>query len=160
MPSARLSRAAQTEPCPSAADALSEAQISERQREANRLHKSLEDTGIKLDCVATDILGKSGRPMLEALVAGTTDPEVLADLAKGRMRTKIPALREALEGGFEPLLALLIGATLAHLDSTSSLIGSLLTSFGWPGHENGVVRPAGRRATRSSRRVHLARRPA
>src|SRR5512135_3150848 len=62
------------------------AQIKERQREANRLHKALEDTGIKLDCVATDILGKSGRAMLDALVAGTTDPEVLADLAKGKLR--------------------------------------------------------------------------
>ena len=49
-------------------------QINDRQREANRLHKILEDTGIKLGCVATDILGKSGRDMLDALVAGTTDP--------------------------------------------------------------------------------------
>ena len=49
-------------------------QIAERQREANRLHKALEDTGIKLDCVAIDILGASGRAMLDALVAGTTDP--------------------------------------------------------------------------------------
>ena len=53
------------------------AQIGERQREANRLHKILEDTGIKLDCVATDILGVSGRAMLDSLVAGTTDPHVL-----------------------------------------------------------------------------------
>src|SRR5207248_1725543 len=50
------------------------AQIGERQREANRLHKILEDTGIKLDCVASDILGASGRAMLDALVGGTTDP--------------------------------------------------------------------------------------
>ena len=64
------------------------AQIKERQREANRLHKALEDTGIKLDCVATDILGKSGRAMLDALCEGTTDPEVLAELAKGRLRAK------------------------------------------------------------------------
>src|SRR5204862_1330954 len=91
-------------------------QIAERQREANRLHKALEDTGIKLDCVATDILGASGRAMLDALVAGTTDPNVLADLAKGRLRAKIPALREALEGRFEPLHALLIDAILAHID--------------------------------------------
>ena len=49
-------------------------QIDERKREAQRLHKALEETGIKLDCVATDILGKSGRAMLDALVAGTTDP--------------------------------------------------------------------------------------
>jgi transposase len=91
-------------------------QIAERQREANRLHKALEDTGIKLDCVATDILGKSGRAMLDALVAGTTDPDVLADLAKGKLRVKIPALKQALEGRFEAHHALVIGAILAHLD--------------------------------------------
>jgi transposase len=91
-------------------------QIAERQREANRLHKALEDTGIKLDCVASDILGKSGRAMLDALVAGTTDPVVLADLAQGKLRAKIPALREALEGRFEAHHALVIGAILAHLD--------------------------------------------
>lgn len=92
------------------------AQIAERQREANRLHKALEDTGIKLDCVATDILGVSGRAMLDALVAGTTDPQILAELARGRLRTKIPALAEALEGRFDHLHALLVGAILAHLD--------------------------------------------
>lgn len=92
------------------------AQISERQREANRLHKAIEDTGIKLDCVITDILGVSGRAMLDALVAGTTDPELLAELAQGRMRAKIPALREALEGRFCAHHSLLIGAILAHLD--------------------------------------------
>jgi transposase len=73
-------------------------QIAERKREANRLHKALEDTNIKLDCVASDILGVSGRLMLDALVAGTTDPDVLADLAKGRLRQKLPALKDALEG--------------------------------------------------------------
>ena len=92
------------------------AQVKERQREANRLHKALEDTGIKLDCVATDILGVSGRAMLDGLCSGTTDPEVLADLAKGKLRKKIPALREALEGRFDAQHALLIGAILAHLD--------------------------------------------
>ena len=91
-------------------------QIAERQREANRLHKALEDTNIKLDCVASDILGVSGRAMLDALVAGTTDAEVLADLAKGRLRQKLPQLREALEGRFDTIHALLIGAILAHLD--------------------------------------------
>ncbi len=64
-------------------------QIEERQREANRLHKALEDTGIKLDCVATDILGNSGRAMLDALVAGTTDPE------RARRAGQGPAAREA-----------------------------------------------------------------
>jgi len=100
-------------------------QIAERQREANRLHKALEDTGIKLDCVATDILGKSGRAMLDALVAGTTDPEVLADLAMGKLRSKIPALREALRGRFEAHHALIIGAILAHLDFLDEHIGQL-----------------------------------
>jgi len=59
------------------------AQIQDRQRETARLHKILEDTGIKLDCVASDILGASGRAMLDALVQGTTDPEVLADRPRG-----------------------------------------------------------------------------
>ncbi len=88
-------------------------QIQERQREANRLHKALEDTGIKLDCVATDILGKSGRDMLDALCQGTTDPVVLADLARRQMRKKIPALREALEGRFDAHHALWIRGDLA-----------------------------------------------
>ena len=101
------------------------AQVKERQREANRLHKALEDTGIKLDCVVTDILGKSGRAMLDALCEGTTDPEMLAELAKGRLRAKIPALREALEGRFDADHALLIGAILAHLDFLDEQIDRL-----------------------------------
>lgn len=100
-------------------------QIAERQREANRLHKALEDTGIKLDCVASDILGKSGRSMLDALVKGTTDPEILAELAQGRLRVKIPALREALQGRFEAHHALVIGAILAHLDFLDQQISQL-----------------------------------
>jgi len=100
-------------------------QIAERQREANRLHKALEDTGIKLDCVASDILGKSGRAMLDALIAGTTDPEILADLALGKLRKKLPALREALEGRFESHHALVIGAILAHLDFLDEQIDRL-----------------------------------
>jgi transposase len=91
-------------------------QIVERRREAQRLHKALEDTGIKLSCVASDILGTSGRAMLDALIAGTSDPELLAELALGKMRRKIPALREALQGRFEPVHALLVGSILSHLD--------------------------------------------
>ncbi len=90
--------------------------IEDRQREANRLHKILEDTGIKLDCVASDILGVSGREMLDALVAGTTDPKILAEFAKGRLRSKIPDLREALHGRFDSQHALIVGSILAHLD--------------------------------------------
>ncbi|WP_249011271.1 hypothetical protein [Conexibacter sp. DBS9H8] len=85
----------------------------------------MEDTNIKLDCVASDLLGKSGRAMLDALVSGTTDPTILAELAKGRMRAKLPELREALEGRFEPLHGLLIGSILAHLDFLDAQILAL-----------------------------------
>ncbi len=105
-------------------------QIAERQREANRLHKTLEDTGIKLDCVATDILGVSGRAMLEALCRGTTDPSVLADLARGRLRAKLPQLREALEGRFDAHHALVVGAILAHLDFLDEQIERLSDAIG------------------------------
>jgi transposase len=63
--------------------------------------------------------------MLDALVSGTTDPEVLADLAKGRLREKIPALRQALAGHFEAHHALVIGAILAHLDFLDEQIARL-----------------------------------
>jgi transposase len=80
------------------------------------LHKVLQDTGLKLDNVATDVLGKSGRAILTALIEGTHDPNVLADLARGRLRKKIPALREALVGWFSPTHRVLITEILAHLD--------------------------------------------
>jgi transposase len=100
-------------------------QIQERQREVNRLHKALEDAGIKLDCVAADILGKSGRDMLDALVAGTTDPQVLAELARRQMRKKIPALREALAGHVDAHHRLWIGAILRHIDFLDEQIDRL-----------------------------------
>jgi transposase len=99
--------------------------IRDRQREANRLHKILEDTGIKLDCVASDLLGRSGRAMLDALVSGTTDPNVLADLARGVLRKKLPALREALEGRFDTEHALVVGQILAHIDFLDASIARL-----------------------------------
>ncbi len=68
--------------------------------------------------------------MLDALVAGTTDPEVLADLARGRLRAKLPALREALEGRFDRLHAVWIGAILAHLDFLDEQIQSLTATIG------------------------------
>lgn len=101
------------------------AQISDRQREAARLHKILEDTGIKLDCVASDILGASGRAMLDALVQGTTDPEILAELAKGKLRKKIPALREALVGRFDTEHALIVSQILAHVDFLDEAVDRL-----------------------------------
>jgi transposase len=91
-------------------------QIEERTREAQRLDKSLQDAGLKLSSVASDILGRSGRDMLDALVSGTRDAEVLAELARGRLRSKIPALTRALTGRFGPTHALVVGEILAHLD--------------------------------------------
>jgi transposase len=99
--------------------------ISERQRQANRLHKVLEDAGVKLACVATDVLGVSGRAMLDALIAGTRDPEVLADLARGKLRNKIPELQRALTGRFSGHHALMVGHILVHLDFLEEQIASL-----------------------------------
>jgi transposase len=92
------------------------AQINDRNREAARLHKILEDAGIKLGCVASDILGKSGRSMLDALCQGTSDPAVLADLARGQLRKKIPALERALVGRFDAEHSLVVSQILAHID--------------------------------------------
>jgi transposase len=76
----------------------------------------LEDAGVKLAVVASDVLGVSGRAMLAGLLVGTTDPAVLADLARGRLRTKLPALRQALAGRFTAHHRFLVGRILAHLD--------------------------------------------
>jgi transposase len=100
-------------------------QIRDRQREMNRLHKVMQDTGIKLDTVATDMMGKSGRAMLDALVSGTTDPVVLADLARGLLRKKLPALQAALEGRFDAEHALVVGRILAHIDYLDEAIDEL-----------------------------------
>jgi len=91
-------------------------QLEERTRAAQRLDKNLQDAGLKLSSVASDILGKSGRDMLDALVTGTRDPEILAELARGRLRSKIPMLSRALEGRFGPTLVVVVGEILAHLD--------------------------------------------
>jgi len=99
--------------------------IQERAREANRVHKLLEDAGIKLATVARDVLGMSGRAMLEALVHGTTDPTVLAELARGRMRAKLPALRQALAGQFRPHHAFLATQILGHLDHLEATVATL-----------------------------------
>jgi len=80
-------------------------QTRDRSREVNRLHKVLEDAGVKVTSVLTNVMGVSGRAMVEALVGGTTDPIVLADLARGRLRQKLPALQRALVGHFRPVHA-------------------------------------------------------
>lgn len=99
--------------------------VQDRTREANRLHKVLTDAGIQLASVATNVLGASGRAMLAALVEGTTDPVVLADLAQGKLRRKLPALREALVGRFRKHHALLVSQLLAHLDYLDEALDDL-----------------------------------
>jgi transposase len=93
--------------------------------ECQRIHKTLEDAGIKLDSVAADVLGVSGRAMLKALVAGERDPVVLAELAKGVLRKKLPQLRQALRGRFSDHHALLVGLSLAHLKHLEAAIAQL-----------------------------------
>ena len=80
---------------------------------------------VKRSSVATRVLGASGRAMLDALVSGTTDPEVLAELARGRLRSKLPALRDALEGSFSSHHALMVGKIVAHIDYLDESIGDL-----------------------------------
>jgi transposase len=88
---------------------------SEHTRIANRIHKTLEDANIKLGAVASDILGKSGREMLQALVDGEIDPIKLAELAKRRLRGKIPQLKEALHGHFTEHHRFMLEKLLEHL---------------------------------------------
>ena len=99
--------------------------IQDRTREVNRLHKVLEDAGRKLASVATDGLGASGRARRTALVAGTTDPALLADLARGRLRAKLPALRQALTGRVLGHHAFLLSQLLAHLDYLDETLATL-----------------------------------
>lgn len=97
----------------------------ERGRESQRLHKILEDAGVKLSSVASSVLTKSGREMIDALIAGQRDPEVLADMAKGRMRSKIPQLQDAMAGRFNEHHALLCSAMLARIDQADATIDKL-----------------------------------
>jgi transposase len=101
------------------------AQIDERGREVQRLDKILQDAGIKLSSVASNILGVSGQAMLLAMVHGHRDPEALAELSKGVLRKKIPALRQALRGRFSGHHALLVGEILAKLDYLDEAIERL-----------------------------------
>jgi transposase len=91
-------------------------QVGDRAREVNRLCKVLEDGGLKLTSVVTDVMGASGRAMLQALVDGTTDPTVLANLARGKLRKKLPLLQRALQGRFRPHHAFLIEQIFAKID--------------------------------------------
>lgn len=100
-------------------------QIEDRTQEVNRLYRVLEEAGLKLASVMTDVMGRSGRAMLDALLTGTTDPLVLAELARGRLRAKIPALRAALRGPFRAHHAFLIGQILSKIDFLEEAITQL-----------------------------------
>lgn len=89
--------------------------VQERAAEINRLQKVLESANLKL-AVATDILGKSGRAMLEALVQGQEDPETLSTLARGRLRSKVPQVQHALHGRMKAHHRFLISQILSHID--------------------------------------------
>jgi transposase len=99
--------------------------VQERTRELQRLEKFLEDAGIKLTSVATHTLGVSGRAMIEALIAGERDPQVLAELARARMRAKIPALRDALVGRFTDHHAFLCRTVIDRIDGITTAIDTL-----------------------------------
>jgi transposase len=96
--------------------------VEDRVRVVNRLQKVLEDTNIKLGDVATDIMGKSARAMLAALLGGQTDPKVLAELARGRMRAKRAELEQALVGVFKPHHCFLLSELLAQADALDEAI--------------------------------------
>ncbi|MDJ0499206.1 MAG: IS110 family transposase [Acidimicrobiia bacterium] len=112
--------------------------LEERGRELQRLQKLLEDAQVKLDSVVSDINGVSARLILEALCDGERDPDVLADLAKRKLRAKIPQLREAVPGRFNTHHALLVRELLAHIDYLTDLesrldarVDELIAPFSW-----------------------------
>ena len=98
-----------------------------RTAEKQRVEKLLEDAGVKLSTVASDIFGVSGRSMLDALLAGQRDPTVLADLARGSMRRKTPRLREAFVGRFDDHHAFLLAKMIRHIDRIDADIADLDT---------------------------------
>ena len=88
---------------------------------------AIEDAGIKLDSVVSDVRGKSAREMLDALITGVRDPELLAEMARTRMRPKIPELSLALEGRFTEHHALMLEMHLTHVDHLTDSIARLDT---------------------------------
>lgn len=103
--------------------------VRERTRQTQRLEKLLEDAGIKLSTVVSDMLGKSGRAMLEALIAGERDPRALAELALGRLRGKVDVLTEALTGFFGDHHAFLARAMLDRIDAATATEARLNTQI-------------------------------
>lgn len=104
--------------------------VAERAAETNRLQKVLEGANIKLGAVASNVLGKSAREMLDALVAGNENPQELAELAQGRLREKIPQLEKALAGRFRTHQRFLVAQQLAHIDYLDEAIGQVSKEIG------------------------------
>jgi transposase len=101
--------------------------VNVRTAEKNRVEKLLEDAQIKLSVVASDIFGVSGREMMAALINGERNPKALAQLARSRMRVKIPVLEEAFVGRFTDHHAFLLRTMLARIDETSADIAAIET---------------------------------
>jgi transposase len=99
--------------------------IEERAREVNRIHKVLEGANIKLSSVASDVLGKSGRAIIEAMIAGETDAVMLSELAQRQLKNKKPELIKALNGLMGPHQRLMLAAQLRHIDDLDALIKQL-----------------------------------
>ncbi len=99
--------------------------VQGRTQEVNRLHTLLAGANRKLGAVAADILGKSGRAMRDALLGGEQEPAVLAALARGRMRAKLPLLRRALEGRLRPVHLTVLAAILGHIDGLDEMVARL-----------------------------------
>lgn len=132
--------------------------VNERARAVNRVQKLLEGANIKLASVASNVLGVSGRAMLDALVAGQADAAVMAELARGRLREKLPELERALTGVVRPHQRFLLAQQLAHVDFLDDQIGALnaeiarqvetlsqadppVAGAGIPGSDSGPERP-------------------
>jgi transposase len=103
--------------------------VSDQNREKNRVEKLLEDAQIKLSVVASDIFGVSGRDMMAALIAGERNPQVLAQMARSRMRTKIPQLEEAFVGYFTDHHRFLLAKMLSRIDALDTDIADLETQI-------------------------------
>ena len=100
-------------------------QVDARTREIQRLEKVLQDAGIKLSSVASGVWSQSSKEIIEAMIAGVRDPKVLAQMAKSRMRAKIPQLEEALSGNFGPHHAVVCRQVIEHIEFLDQSIGAL-----------------------------------
>lgn len=99
--------------------------VKERSAELNRLQKTLEGANVKLASVVSDINGVSAREMVAALIGGATDLQAIANLARGRLRDKLPELQRALAGRFAPHQRFLLAQQLAHIDQLEANIGAV-----------------------------------